>query len=104
MIDLFAPIVELPPVVEPWKPRPLAHDEWPPNYRGVYAWRIQTLEQLRSDADMLASAKAYYRHNKGEFIQHWMDTYNPRLQGIKWVPFVFFERQAEFIQFITELD
>lgn len=90
-------------VVTPWKPRALTHDEWPPDYRGVYAWRIQQLTALRADPELVASAKAYYRTRKGEFIMHWMDTYNPRKQGSKWVPFVFFQRQQEFVEFIEEL-
>jgi hypothetical protein len=90
--------------VKPWKPTPLRHDQWPPDYRGVYAWRIQTLAALRADPELVKSAKAYYRHHKGEFISHWMDTYNPRKKGSKWIPFIFFERQAEFVQFLEELD
>jgi phage terminase large subunit len=104
VIDLFAPVIETPAVVEPWKPRALSHAEWPPDYRGVYAWRIKTLGALRNDPSLVESAKAYYRTRKGEFIQDWMDTYNPRLKGSKWVPFVFFERQDEFVDFLSELD
>lgn len=104
MIDLFAPVVAAPAIVQPWKPQALTHDQWPPNYKGVYAWRIKTLTELRADPDALASAKAYYKRHKGEFIQHWMDTYNPRLRGNKWVPFVFFERQWQFVQFLEGLD
>jgi hypothetical protein len=58
---------------------------------------------LRNNPDALANAKVYYRKNPAEFIQHWMDTYNPRLKRNKWVPFVFFKRQDEFIQFIEGL-
>lgn len=103
--DIFEPRVRVDATVKPWKPRALAHHEWPPNYKGVYAWRIKTLNDLRGKPELIASAKAYYKTRKGEFIQHWMDTYNPRIKGSsKWVPFVFFERQDEFIHFIEELD
>jgi phage terminase large subunit len=91
-------------VVEPWKPHALTHEQWPPDYRGVYAWRIKQLAALRSDPVLLASAKAYYATRPGEFIMHWMDTYNPRKANNKWIPFVFFKRQAEFIEFLEELD
>ena len=101
--DLFADAPPFQAVIEPWKPRALAHAEWPPDYRGVYAWRIATLEQLRADASVLASAKAYYSARPGEFIQHWMDTYNPRKSAQKWMPFVFFKRQDEFVAFLEEL-
>jgi hypothetical protein len=54
---------------------------------------------------LLRSAKAYYRAHKAEFIMDWMDTYNPRkASGSKWVPFVLFKRQGEFVQFLEELD
>lgn len=90
------------PVVEPWKPEPLNHEQWPPNYKAVYAWRIKTLAQLRSDSAILASAKIYYRSRPKEFIMHWMDTYDPRRMGNKWIPFVFFTRQGQFIDFLDE--
>jgi hypothetical protein len=102
--DLFVPYTVAAPSVVPWKPVPLAHDQWPPDYRAVYAWRVQQLNALRSNAALLASAKAYYRTRPGEFIMHWMDTYNPRKIGSKWVPFILFIKQAEFIQFLEQLD
>lgn len=88
------------PSIAPWKPFALPHDQWPPNYRGVYAWRIKTLNSLRRSPELLASAKAYYSTRPAEFIMHWCDTYDPRKSGTKWVPFVFFEKQYEFIQFL----
>lgn len=89
--------------VKPWKPRPLDNSEWPPDYRAVFAWRIQTLTALRADPELAASARAYYRTHKAEFICHWCDTYNPRKEGSKWVPFVLFERQADFVLFVEQL-
>lgn len=89
--------------VKPWKPRPLDNSEWPPDYRGVFAWRIATLQDLRADPTLVASARAYYRDHKAEFICHWCDTYNPRKVGTKWVPFVLFSRQADFVEFIEGL-
>ena len=89
--------------VMPWRPRALERDEWPPDYRAVYAWRIQVLSELRQRSDMLAGAKRYYSTRPAEFIMHWMDTYNPRLVGNKWIPFIFFKRQSEFIEFVESL-
>lgn len=93
-------VVEL---VQPWKPEPLDHAQWPPDYKAVYAWRMKQLQVLRSDPEILRSAKAYYAKRPKEFIMHWMDTYNPRKKSNKWMPFVFFERQAEFIDFLGDL-
>lgn len=93
------------PVIAPWKPRALTHDQWPPNYTAVYAWRMRALSQLRERPEMLASAKAYYADKPSEFIMHWMDTYDPRPDKNnpnkpKWMPFVFFMRQTDYIEFL----
>lgn len=92
-------------VVKPWRPRVLKRDEWATrDYKGVYAWRMKQLALLRSNPVMLMGAKAYYADHPTEFIMDWMDTYDPRIKnGPKWIPFVLFERQAEFIQFLEEL-
>lgn len=90
-------------LIKPWKPRALDHTQWPPDYARVYAFREQMLNELENDPEALASAKAYYSTHRKEFIMHWMDTYDPRKIGLKWVPFVFFMRQGEFIDFLEEL-
>jgi hypothetical protein len=94
------------PVVEPvklWKPSPVSHEQWPPDYRAIYAWRIKTLEYLRANPSQIPKIKAYYARNPSDFIMDWMDTYDPRRIGNKWVPFVFFIRQAEYIDFLHSL-
>lgn len=87
-----------------WKPHALDHESWPPDYNGVWLWRIETLELLRNDSRALASAKKYYSTRPSEFIMHWMDTYDPRLRGKKWIPFVFFSRQSDVVAFLESLD
>lgn len=90
-------------IVKPWEPRALTHEEWGSlDYRAVFAWRIQTLKMLRAQPEFLASARKFYETHPAEFIQHWMDTYNPR-KRVKWMPFVFFKRQEQFVQFLEEL-
>lgn len=103
-LDLFA---EIPDVeVIPWRPQVLDHASWPPDYKGVYAWRIKQLALINSSDDMLRGAKEYYRTHRVEFIMHWMDTFDPRkTDGTpKWVPFVLFKRQAYYIQFLEECE
>lgn len=84
---------------QPWHPRPLQASEWPPDYRAVYAWRTAMLRRLRSTPGALEAARAYYSTRPGNFIMDWMDTYDPRRQRDKWVPFIFFKRQQEVIDF-----
>lgn len=94
--------------IHPWRPHPLGADEWPPNYPAVYRWRYKVLKQLISDPKTLKAAKVYYSTHPAEFIMDWMDTYDPRksptnanpaLRGEKWMPFVFFKRQKDVIDF-----
>lgn len=94
--------------IHPWRPHPLGADEWPPNYPAVYRWRSKVLKQLISDDKVLKAAKVYYSTHPAEFIMDWMDTYDPRksptnanpaLRGEKWMPFVFFKRQKDVIDF-----
>lgn len=91
-----------------WRPQPLTTLEWPPDYSAVYAWRTEVLRTLTSDPTALSSAKAYYATRPSEFIMDWMDTYDPRKsplnsdpaqRGEKWMPFVFFKRQKDVIEF-----
>lgn len=90
-------------LLRPWKPHALAHEQWPPNYRGVYAWRIRQLQLFKKTPALLEGAKHYYSTRPDEFIMHWMDTYDPRKKGNKWVPFVFFAKQKDIIQFFHSL-
>lgn len=94
---------DAPVTVKPWKPVPLSHDQWPPNYRAVYAWRLRTLQQLKSNPGLVQGAKRYYADRPGEFILHWCDTYDPRKTNNKWIPFVFFSKQSEVISFFVDL-
>lgn len=98
--DIFGYVANT--TVEPWEPEPLAHEQWPPDYRAVYAWRLRQLALLQ-DPVMLASAKRYYAQNRKQFALHWLDTYNPRKTADKWMPFVFFQRQDQFWDFLEEM-
>ena len=91
------------PAARMWRPRTLTHEQWPPDYAAVYMWRMNELDAYRDEPGVLAQAEAYYRRNPIDFIQHWMDTYNPRKPSMRWMPFVFFKRQEEFIKFVHEL-
>lgn len=106
----------------PWRPRVLDHTSWPPDYKAVYAWRMDRLLQFRQGPFVpdfndngtphpyagkrwsLVGALEYYKTHRIEFIMHWLDTYNPKKTSNKWVPFILFKRQAEYIQFLEELE
>lgn len=89
---------------QPWKPETLTVEQWPPDYKGVFAWRIKQLNRMRSDPNFAFGAKEYYRTHRKEFALHWLDTYDPRTRGaMKWKPFIFFQRQSEAWDFFDEL-
>jgi hypothetical protein len=94
-----------------WMPHALTREEWPPDYAAVYRWRLSMVEKLKANKSLFESAEAYYSTRYTEFIMHWMDTYDPRkspdsedpeLRGSKWMPFVFFTRQVDYLDCIHE--
>lgn len=102
--DLFSPPAPTPPpAITPWRPRVCDRDTWPPNYAGVFAWRMEMLDKLRRNPDALKSAEAYYSTRPAEFCMDWLDTYDPRKQTLKWMPFVLFPRQYEYFEFLEDL-
>lgn len=93
-----------PGLAEPWRPEPLDREQWPPDYKAVYAWRVRQLQRLRARPELMPGVRSYYRDHKAEFIMDWLDTYDPRVVGgAKWMPFVLFARQADYLTFLEEL-
>lgn len=84
-------------------PKTLSHKQWPPDYEAVYAWRAAQTVKMEQDDKFLQAAKKFYAGNCVAFINHWLDTYDPRNAGTDrpvWMPFVMFERQEEFVNFV----
>jgi len=123
--DLFE-WIEPPAPIEPLRPDALSIAQWRaqggPDYKRILAWRINEIDAMRASVraenerrsknfqsgpqpTLLDMAKAYYAkpENAGRFIMDWMDTYDPRKKSMRWMPFVFFQRQNEFIDFLTEM-
>jgi phage terminase large subunit len=76
---------------------------WPPNYTKHFAWRQEQLIRLRKEPRLLAGAIEYYKDHPVEFIEHWIDTYDPRNAGtdqLTYLPFKLFKRQREAVNFI----
>jgi hypothetical protein len=84
-------------------PSTAAKENWPPDYVSVLAWRRTQIARFELNPQLIKDAKAYYRSRPVEFINHWCDTYDPRLAGTKQMakmPLVLFERQEELVQFL----
>lgn len=102
-------------------------ENWPPDYGLVHAWRRQQLARFEQDAKeareegrentLLDDAKAWYAgkdlpagsppdayaERAVAFLNHWADTYDPRLIGTgrqPKMPFVLFLRQEELVRFL----
>lgn len=82
-------------------------EKWPPDYVSLYAWRQQELEKLRKSPEMLLGAKEFYRTRPVEFINDWVDTFDPRNSGkpgmLTRMPFLLFPRQKEMIYFLQAM-
>lgn len=90
------------------QPSTPTRDNWPPDYVSVWAWRQDQILKLRNDPVLMHGALSFYANpaNAVHFINHWMDTYDPRNAGRgtpAYMPFILFQRQAEFVQFIFAL-
>jgi phage terminase large subunit len=82
---------------------PFPFDFKNPDYAMVARWRFDTLKNIRQQPEKLEGVKAYYRQNPGDFITHWGNTYDPRNADIglpTTIPFVLFEKQYEFVDYI----
>lgn len=72
-----------------------------PNYDAVLATRMQRLRTIRTTPGMLGGLKAFYLENPVQFIVDWGVTVDPRNADVGLpvqVPFILFEKQAEFIE------
>lgn len=87
-------------------PHTLRNDEWPPDYVKVFRWRQLELVRLRKRPELWQGAREYYFTHPEEWINHWAVTYDPRVAGrageLTLKPFILFQRQGEFIQFLHE--
>jgi hypothetical protein len=92
-------------------PAPRTTNDWPIDYSRVLAWRARKLFQFEQDPSLIPKAKEYYSTRCVEFINHWLDTHDPREAGKLDAsgmpipvtrPFVLFQRQDEMVQFIMQ--
>lgn len=78
----------------------------PPSYTAVYLARQERLLAIRKNRNLLTGALEYYRTHPVEFIEHWIDTVDPRKAGTNIparVPFILFPRQKQLVDFIYAL-
>jgi len=76
-----------------------------PDYDSVFATRIERLERMRAQPELVPRLKDWYASHPADFINDWGMTFDPRLaeRGLRTiVPFVLFPRQREFIDWLLE--
>jgi hypothetical protein len=82
------------------------HEQWPPNYVNIFAWRQRQFLKLSADRNLVLGAKEYYRTRPAEFIVDWCMTFDPRnaMGGLPTkLPFALFQRQKDLLQFLLAL-
>lgn len=81
----------------------LAMDWKHPQYAAIFRSRLDNLEKIRANPEILPGLKAYYRENPADFINDWGVTYDPRNAEIglpTLLPFILFKRQREWIDWV----
>lgn len=75
------------------------------DYGPVFLERAKRLDNLRKNPDLLPSIKEFYKSNPVAFINDWGMTVDPRNSEVgkeTTMPFVLFEKQQEFIQWLYD--
>lgn len=78
-------------------------DAWPDRpIRDILRERAGRLKIIRKDPKALAAAKVFYKTHPVEFIEDWLFTYDPRRDGAKFIPFILFQKQKDFIHWLND--
>ena len=86
-------------------PIPFNFDFKNPDYVPVFEWRIESLNRLRANPELLSPLKDFYKNNPGQFIIDWGITSDPRNveKGLPaLLPFLLFEKQEEWVHWFME--
>ena len=76
-----------------------------PNYEKIFAVRVERLQRMRAQPEIVVRLQDYYAGHPADFINDWGMTFDPRLaeRGMRTVvPFFLFPRQREFIDWLLQ--
>ena len=75
-----------------------------PDYSSVLRERLRRLDYLRKTSDAWTTAKAFYAmpENAAQWIEDWCETYDPRKLDLPQMPFILFDRQREYLDWLSE--
>ena len=74
-----------------------------PDYGPIYADRVERLQRIHEDPDVLPALWAYYKDHPADFIHDWGMTSDPRNAEVGLpvvVPLLLFPKQREFIEWL----
>lgn len=84
----------------------IAEWDWlKPDYDAVYKVRIERLQRMRDNPELVPRLWAHYMEHPADWISEWGTTFDPRLaeRGLRTVvPFVLFPKQRQFIDWCYE--
>lgn len=86
-------------------PIPFPFDFKNPDYMQVFEWRMERLQRIRQQPEMLPVMRAFYKDNPAQFIIDWGMTVDPRNveRGLPArIPFLLFPKQEEWIEWFIE--
>ena len=75
------------------------------NYDHIYEQRIKRLQNLRDKPELVGPVKDYYKARPSDFINDFGSTFDPRNIDVglpATVPFILFEKQEEYIEWLVE--
>lgn len=76
-----------------------------PDYVPVFRQRLERLERIRQNPEILPGLRAYYHDHPADFINDWGVTFDPRNADVglpTTIPFVLFPKQREWIDWVME--
>lgn len=86
-------------------PIPFPFDFKNPDYQMVFEWRMERLQRIRTNPEMLPALRAFYRDNPAQFIIDWGMTTDPRNldYGLPVsIPFLLFPKQEDWVHWIMD--
>ena len=70
-----------------------------PDYLKIYKNRVKLINAAQ-DPRRAASIRNHYRYNPIDFINDFVETYDPRNAAMPYLPFALFQKQVDFIHFL----
>ena len=84
---------------------PQGFDFRSPDYAAVFRRRVEVINRIRENHELLPSLKLYYRDHIADFICDFGVTLNPKIIGdgrTSYLPFILYPRQRDWVNEVVE--